>query len=80
MAFGRTDYNRYSRFTVCVAAAARFQLSETDAGDIIDAQLATVRAHWNDVCDAAQLGPAERSALWGRQFLNPFALQRYAEA
>lgn len=72
--------NRYSRLTVCVEVAARFQLSEADARGIIDAQVATMRAQWAEVCDAAQLGQTERNALWGRQFLNPFALQDYVQA
>lgn len=72
--------NRFSRLIVCVAAAARFRLSETDARGIIDAQVLAVKTHWRAVCDEAGLGEAERNALWGRQFLNPFALQDYAEA
>jgi serine/threonine-protein kinase HipA len=72
--------NRFSRLTVCVEVAARFQLSEAEARGIIDVQLATMRAQWAEVCDAAQLGQTERNALWKRQFLNPFALQDYAEA
>ena len=72
--------NRFSRLTVCVDAAARFQLSVEGARGIIDAQLHAVNAHWREVCDEAGLGEAERNALWGRQFLNPFALQDYKEA
>jgi serine/threonine-protein kinase HipA len=72
--------NRFSRLTVCVDAAARFQLSVQEARAIIDAQLQTLKAHWSEVCDEAGLGEAERNALWGRQFLNPFALQGYGEA
>ena len=72
--------NRFSRLTVCVNAAARFQLSVEEARGIIDAQLHAVNAHWREVCDEAGLGEAERNALWGRQFLNPFALQDYKEA
>ena len=72
--------NRFSRLTVCVGAAARFQLSEPDARSIIDAQLQAMNTHWREVCDEAGLGEAERNALWGRQFLNPFALQDYGEA
>ena len=56
-------------------AAAVFRLSEPEARDVIDAQLESIRAHWPKVCDEARLGEAERNALWGRQFLNPFALQ-----
>ena len=72
--------NRFSRLSVCVDAAARFQLSGDDARSIIDAQLQALRRHWPSVCDEARLGEAERYAFWGRQFLNPFALQGYVEA
>lgn len=72
--------NRFSRLSVCVDAAAQFQLSEAEARGIIESQLETLRTHWNSVCGEARLGEAERNALWGRQFLNPFALQGYADA
>lgn len=72
--------NRFSRLAVCVEAAARFQLSSGEARGIIDAQMDVVRTLWRDVCDEADLGEAERNALRGRQFLNPFALQGYGEA
>lgn len=39
-----------------------------------------IRAHWEAVCNEAGLGEAQRNALWGRQFLNPFAMLDYAEA
>ena len=31
--------------------------------------------HWNDVCDRAGLTRSDREWLWGRRFLNPFALE-----
>lgn len=72
--------NRFSRLALCVDAAPRFQLSTAQARDIIDAQLQAVNTHWPAVCDEAGLGEAERNALGGRQFLNPFALQGYVQA
>jgi serine/threonine-protein kinase HipA len=72
--------NRFSRLTVCLDAADRFQLSVPEARVIIDGQLQAVHRHWPAVCDEARLGEAQRHALWGRQFLNPFALQDYAQA
>jgi serine/threonine-protein kinase HipA len=69
--------NRYSRLADCVAAAGQFHLSPAQARGIIDAQLACIRRHWDSVCRQARLGEAERDALWGRQFINPFALQGY---
>jgi serine/threonine-protein kinase HipA len=71
---------RYSRLATCVDAAPQFQLSAPEARGIIDAQLGAVKAHWRAVCDEARLGEAQRNALWGRQFLNPFALQGYGDA
>ncbi|MBU6249069.1 MAG: HipA domain-containing protein [Xanthomonadaceae bacterium] len=71
---------RFSRLTLCVEAASHFQLSREEARSIIDAQLSAIRAHWQAICDEAGLGEAERNALWGRQFLNPFGLQDYLEA
>jgi serine/threonine-protein kinase HipA len=68
---------RYSQLSLCIEVATRFQLSETEARGIIDGQVAAVSEHWQSVCDEAGLGAAERNALWGRQFLNPFALQGY---
>jgi len=72
--------NRSSRLALCVEAAPRFQLSTARARGIIDAQLQAVHTHWRAVCDEAALGEAARNALWGRQFLNPFALQDYQDA
>lgn len=72
--------DRFSRLEVCLAAAAQFRLSEREARGIIAGQLACIRGHWQAVCEQARLGPAERDALWGRAFLNPFALQGYEEA
>ena len=69
--------NRFSQLAVCVAAASRFQLSEVAARELIDAQLVTLAHHWTTTCDEAGLGEAERNALWGRQFVNPFAVQDY---
>jgi len=69
--------NRFSRLRVCVDAAAQFQLSEAEARNIIHAQIEVLTTHWEVVCDEARLGEAERNGLWGRQFLNPFALQGY---
>lgn len=70
-----TGQNRFSQLTVCLAAAAHFLLQEDRARLIINTQLETIRAQWEAVCDAAKLNAVDRALLWGRQFLNPFALQ-----
>lgn len=72
--------NRFSQLAVCVSAAPRFLLSEARARDIIGRQLDCIRRHWQDVCEQAALAEVDRRFLWGRQFLNPFALEGYKES
>ena len=33
--------------------------------------------HWDEVCDIAGTSRADKELLWGRQFLNPYALEGY---
>jgi serine/threonine-protein kinase HipA len=44
---------------------------------VIDNQLTVIEATWNEVCDMGGLTQVERTALWGRQFLNDYALYDY---
>jgi serine/threonine-protein kinase HipA len=69
--------NRLSRLDVCLQAAPQYLLSEPDARAIIDAQIEGIHRHWNPVCEEAGLSEVDRNLLWGRQFLNPYALEAY---
>jgi serine/threonine-protein kinase HipA len=71
---------KLSQLTLCLEAAPQFQLSDTRARAIIVAQLTAIRAHWDRVCNEADLSEVDRAFLWGRQFLNPFALEGWSEA
>jgi len=70
-----TDQDRMSRISTCLGAARHFLLSREEALAIVEHQLRTLIAHWEDVCDEAALSPVDRAFLWGRQFLNPFAFE-----
>lgn len=70
---------RLSQLSVCLEAASNFLLSQDRARAIIDDQIAAIRANWTKVCDDAGLTEVDRAFLWERQFLNPFALQGYAD-
>jgi serine/threonine-protein kinase HipA len=74
-----TGHRRMSQLTLCVEAAPQFFLSTDRARTIIAAQLVTIRAAWPSVCDEAGLSEVDRAFLWGRQFLNPFALEGWQE-
>jgi serine/threonine-protein kinase HipA len=76
MAIARDGW-RYSQVEGCVRAARDYLLDETEARGIIDTQLAAVHTHWSDAADAAHLTKIERRELWGRQILNPYALEGY---
>jgi serine/threonine-protein kinase HipA len=72
----RRDGYRYSQLAGCVAAAAdTYLLSRAEAQDIIDYQVATIRAEWDEAADVARLTAVERDRLWRRQILNPYALE-----
>jgi serine/threonine-protein kinase HipA len=67
-----------SQFRVARAAAPQFLLSTSEADDLIDHVVTTIRTSWNDVCDRAQLTRAERQSLWGREILNDYAFYEQA--
>jgi serine/threonine-protein kinase HipA len=71
----RADGYRYSRLAGCVPAAPTFLLDPSEAREIIDQQVNAIRTHWTDAADTARLTRSERDALWGRQILNPYALE-----
>jgi serine/threonine-protein kinase HipA len=75
-----TGNRRLSQLTLCLEAASQFLLSAGRARHIIDRQLKTIQARWEDVCDDAGLSEVDRAFLWGRQFLNPFALEGWQES
>ncbi len=76
MAFG-PDGDRLSQVARCVSHAGHYHLDAQPAREIADQQIATIHAHWDEVCDTAQASRAERDRLWGRQFLNPYTLEGY---
>jgi serine/threonine-protein kinase HipA len=76
MAIGRDGY-RFSRLAGAVERAAPYHLTERDARETCDNQIEVIRRDWDEVCDLGELPKVERERLWGRQFLNPYALEKY---
>ena len=71
--------NRSSQLRVCLAAAAKFHLSQNAAAEIMAWQVAAIKENWQPLCDEATLGAVDRNMLWRRQFLNPFAFEGLPE-
>lgn len=71
------DGKRDSQFALCVSAAPSYGLTPQQARDIIDQQIETIHDHWQQAADHAQLTHDQRTALWGRQILNPYTLHNY---
>ena len=67
--------NNFSQLKNCAATAHNFLLSMSQANEIIEQIKDSIQNNWNDLCEEASLMAAEKNALWGRQFLNPFALE-----
>lgn len=70
--------NRMSQIKGCIAAANQFLLSEKDALDIYYAQRNVIENNWQNICEEASLNKIDSNLLWGRQFLNPYALEDLA--
>lgn len=62
-----------SRISACLEAAHHFLLSEKGATAIVEEQITAISKNWCTVCEEAGLSESDRSLLWGRQYLNPFA-------
>jgi serine/threonine-protein kinase HipA len=71
-----TGANRLSQLKTCLAAAHHFLLSRSAAVDAMDRSEAAIRDNWERVCEEAELSPVDKNYLWGRQFLNPFSIER----
>jgi serine/threonine-protein kinase HipA len=68
--------NRFSQLKTCLAAAHHFLLSRQAAVDTIDRIETAIRDNWERVCGEAELSSVDKNYLWGRQFLNPFSIER----
>nr|MEE4267103.1 type II toxin-antitoxin system HipA family toxin [Candidatus Krumholzibacteria bacterium] len=70
--------NRMSRISSCLEAAPAFHLTREEALHIALGQKTAIEAHWEAVCDEAQLSTVDRAVLWGRQFMNPYSVEGLA--
>lgn len=68
--------NNLSHIKSCLGAAHLFLLSKKNAMVIVDQQIAVIEQQWKAVCEEAELSEVDRNRLWGRQFMNPFSLER----
>lgn len=66
---------RLSRISLCLEAAPLFLLSHEKALSLARHQITTIRDRWAKVCAEAALSDVDRSLLWRRQFLHPFAFE-----
>lgn len=53
----------------------RFGVSREHARSLINDMIGTVKTHWREVCEEADLLPDERDMLWEHSVLNSFCLQ-----
>lgn len=65
---------RASTLATLLAAAPDYHIKEPEAAALIERQITTIAAHWQTVCEEAELSPVDRKLFAGRQFLNSYAL------
>ncbi len=71
-----SEGNSFSQIKNCIDAAHNFLLSKEQAAKIFEYQKQVIEENWYMVCEEADLSEVDRAVLWGRQFLNPYALER----
>lgn len=69
--------NRMSQLKSCLEAARHFLLSDEDARAIFARLMGAIENHWDAVCEAAELSEVDKALFWKRQFLNPYAIERW---
>ncbi|TIH17451.1 type II toxin-antitoxin system HipA family toxin [Marinifilum sp. JC120] len=65
-----------SQLKTCLETAHNFLLTKKSAQAIFKHIEETIRENWNQVCEEAQLSEVDKKLLWGRQFLNPFSMEK----
>ncbi len=73
------DERADSTLATCVASAAAYRLSTSDAVDVVRAQVRALLEAWPGVSAAASLDDITRRGLWRRAVLNPYAFEGDAQ-
>lgn len=68
---------RLSQLVHCLAAANHFLLSAEEARAIAEQQIKVIETQWSEIAYQAVLSKTDRSMLWHRQLLNPYALEGF---
>jgi serine/threonine-protein kinase HipA len=64
-----------SQLALAKKSHSSFLLSEKDAKEIIEHQIATVRENWESVCEESKINQVDKNLLANRIFLNPFIFE-----
>lgn len=65
----------YSTLKNVLSVCDRFEVSREHGRSLINDMIGTIKTHWSEVCEEADLLPEERDMLWGNSILNPFCLK-----
>ncbi len=71
-----TGNNNMSELKTCLQAARHFLLSESSARNIFAHQIDVIENNWSAICEEAELSEVDQKLLWGRQFLNSYAIEQ----
>lgn len=74
MEIGSNGFNS-ARLPGCTAVAVEYHLDKSDAEEIIERQVETIRSEWAEVADTCRLTESERVGFWERLILNPDIFQ-----
>ncbi len=73
------DNKRDSTLATCLEAAHHFQLDQSAAKQLINAQIQIIQDKWDEVCAEAELTEVDRRLLGQRMFLNESVFEGLAD-
>ncbi|GJM06966.1 MAG: phosphatidylinositol kinase [marine bacterium B5-7] len=68
----------FSTLTNVLSVAHHFKLTESQATEMINQQIAVIEDHWGNTCDAVDLPLVERKRLWGQVICSDFSLRGWS--
>jgi serine/threonine-protein kinase HipA len=77
MAIGRDGW-RLSVLAGCVERSGIYHVSEEEAREIVDMQIAAITENWLDICEEARLSTNDRRVLAGAAIFNPYVFTGYS--
>lgn len=67
----------FSTVNNVLSISEAFQISKTQAHELIEKMISNINKNWNLVCEEAKLSTHEQERFWGKMIFNPFCFRTW---